>query len=80
MLSCRNAIDDVFDGWIRRYRSDHGFNQIYPVLEQRSLPELVSLVRRHVLTGVSITTSRQNAQIYFAMRDGDEPTYILNTN
>ena len=79
MLSCRDAIDDVFDGWIRRYRSDPGFNQIYPVLEQRSLPQLVGLVRRHLLTGVNITTSRQNAQIYFAMRDGDEPTYILDT-
>jgi hypothetical protein len=31
-----------------------------------------------LLTGVDITTSRQNAQHYFAMRDGDEPTYILD--
>jgi hypothetical protein len=79
MLSCRDAIDDVFDGWIRRYRSDPGFNQIYPVLERQSLPQLIGLVRRHLLNGVDIPTSRHNAKTYFAMRDGDAPTYILDT-
>lgn len=79
ILECRDAIEDVFLGWIRRYRTSPGFDQIYPVLERRSLPQLIGLVRQYLLSGIDITTSRQIAQRYFALRDGDEPTYVLDT-
>jgi hypothetical protein len=75
---CRDSIEDVFTSWIARYRYKSGFDQVYPYLRQKDIPQLVGLVRKYLLTGTTALALKSNTMNYFNLRDGGEASYIID--